>query len=566
MANRPEIPDLSTTVLAVATGDDGCCEGYLDCGVDVSAGVSRRAFLLAALGATAAGVVGCNAAGSGLATAGTAAGRSRGLRALPVPALADSTVTSGVRRFALTAQTGTTEIKSGVSTDTWGYSGSILGPTLRARRGESVRVEVENRLPEMTTVHWHGMHLPAVHDGGPHQPIEPNATWSPSWTINQQAATLWYHPHPHGVTGLHAYRGLAGLFIIDDDNPAAAALPSEYGVDDIPIVLQDRRFRGDGQLDESDLPDLGLLGDTVTVNGWNGVYLNATRGRLRLRILNGSTMRVFNVAFADDRQYQIVASDGGYLEKPMSATSFIISPGERVEIVVDISAGETAMLQAKPIPDNLEVDNGNAPDFGLADQFDLIELRGLPGLSAATAALPAVLNPGLAKPPVQGTITREFDMEWFMINGARMDMAKADQVVEVDRWEVWTISNKDNWIHNFHVHDAHFRVIDVTRTKSPIFTDGWKDTVLLSPGAVVRVAVRFTDYTDTRWPYMYHCHLMFHEDQGMMGQFLVVGPSDVPDALIGIGEASLRTEHDSHQPGRANHSGMQHPGDGGSVR
>jgi FtsP/CotA-like multicopper oxidase with cupredoxin domain len=364
------------------------------------------------------------------------------------------------------------------------------------------------------------------------------------------------------MTGLHAYRGLAGLFIIDDDNPAAVELPNDYGVDDIPIVLQDRRFLGDGQLDESDLPDLGLLGDTVTVNGWNGVYLDAKRSRLRLRILNGSTMRLFNVAFSDDREYQIVASDGGYLEKPKPATSVIVSPGERVEIVVEIAAGETAKLQAKPIPGNLEVDNSDAPDFGLADQFDLVEMRGPTADFADARALPAVLNPGLSEPPVHGTITREFDMQWFMINGTRMDMAKADQVVAVDQWEVWTISNNDNWIHNFHVHDAQFRVIDVTRTRSPIFTDGWKDTVLLSPGAVVRIAVRFTDYTDTRWPYMYHCHLMFHEDQGMMGQFLVVEPGDAPDTLLGTGAGSQHGQ--STMPAAPDHSGVRHLPDGGN--
>ncbi|BBY31591.1 multicopper oxidase domain-containing protein [Mycolicibacterium sediminis] len=548
MASRPLfLPSQQATMAVMECGRKS--------GIDTSAGVSRRTFVLAALGTTAVSVVGCKAASSKSGTVGAPATDGRGLRALPIPALAESTLSNGERRFALTARAGTTEIKSGVGTDTWGYSQSILGPTLRARRGESVRVEVENRLPEATTVHWHGMHLPAVHDGGPHQPIEPNATWSPSWIINQQAATLWYHPHPHGKTGLHAYRGLAGFFIIDDDNPTAVELPRDYGIDDIPIVLQDRRFLGDGQLDESDLPDLGLLGDTVTVNGWNGVYLDAKRSRIRLRILNGSTMRVFNVAFADDRQYQIVASDGGYLEKPKPATSVIVSPGERVEIVVEIAAGETVKLQAKPIRGNLDVDDRDAPDFGLADQFDLIELRGSHIEIAHAGMLPAVLNPSLAEPPVQGTITREFDLQWFMINGTRMDMSKADQIVAVDQWEVWTISNKDNWIHNFHVHDAQFRVIDVTGTRSPMLTDGWKDTVLLSPGAVVRIAVRFTDYTDTRWPYMYHCHLMFHEDQGMMGQFLVVEPGGVPDTLIGTEEGFQHGQ--STMPATSDHSGME---------
>ncbi|MFD3592583.1 multicopper oxidase family protein [Nocardia sp. NPDC058640] len=426
-------------------------------------------------------------------------------------------------------------MRAGVSTPTWGYNGAILGPTVRARRGDTVRMEVTNSLPDMTTTHWHGMHLPARADGGPHQPIEPGTTWTPEWQIDQQAATLWYHPHPHGFTGPQIYRGLAGLFILDDDGSDAAQLPEQYGVDDIPLIIQDRRFNPDGTLDETDRPDIGLLGDTTIVNGITDPQFAATTRRVRFRILNGATMRMFNLRFSDGRGFHLVGSDGGLLNEPTPVHNVYLSPGERVEIVVDLAVADTVTLQAVKFPDNLEVDNSDAPDFGLDDQFDLLVITG-PGQGSDPAALPNGLNPTLlALPDTTGARTRTFDMEWFQINGKRMDMTRIDEVVDHDNWEVWIVANKDNWLHNFHVHDTQFRVLSLTDTSTTPLTDGWKDTILLAPGAVATLAVRFTGYTDPRWPYMFHCHMTYHEDQGMMGQFVVVKPGQQPDPQIGSG-------------------------------
>lgn len=165
------------------------------------------------------------------------------------PLLEPRTDGEGRTVFDLDLRAGTSELIPGTTTETWGANGSYLGPTLRATRGDRVRINVRNGLPEDTTLHWHGMHLPAAADGNPHQLIEPGDTWSPSWRIDQPAATLWYHPHPHGRTADHVYRGVAGLFLLDDpDGPDG--LPAEYGVDDIPVILQDKRIRDDGSLDD----------------------------------------------------------------------------------------------------------------------------------------------------------------------------------------------------------------------------------------------------------------------------------------------------------------------------
>jgi blue copper oxidase len=416
---------------------------------------------------------------------------------------------------------------AGMSTPTWGYNGSILGPTLRARNGEAVAVEFENALGVPTTVHWHGMHLPARCDGGPHQTVASGGRWRPAWTVRQPAATLWYHPHPHGETEKHVYRGLAGLFIVDDDDGSAAGLPHDYGVDDIPLIIQDRRFTETGALDETDSTDVGLLGDTIVTNGIAGAYLPVRSERIRLRILNGSGGRLYNLGFADLREFDVIGSDGGLLAAPVKVRHVQLSPGERVEIVVVVEPGTPALLRSFPVDDHAGLRPSDAARFGVEDTFDILEFRPEPTLRPS-APLPAVLA-DLPAPSVSGAGTqRSFDLQWFMINESRMDMNRIDFRAIVDTDEIWTIRNVDDWPHNFHVHDTQFRIVDVDGSPPPPELGGHKDTVYAPPGRRIRLAVRFSGYTDRTFPYMYHCHLAMHEDQGMMGQFLVLAPGEEP--------------------------------------
>lgn len=241
---------------------------------------------------------------------------------LQIPPLAASTVgPDGVRSFDLDMQSGTSDLGHGPDTETWGVNGSYLGPTIRAKRGETVRMNVSNRLGVSSTLHWHGMHLPAAMDGGPHQLVEPGTTWSPQWTVDQPAATLWYHPHMHGETADHVYRGIAGMFLIDD--PAGAALPDRDGVDDVPVIVQDKKFNGE-RLDASSaiFNDTGVLGDEILVNGTPGPYLDVTTERVRLRLLNASNARVYNFGFSDDRDFQLIGTDGGYLRNRLRCKAF----------------------------------------------------------------------------------------------------------------------------------------------------------------------------------------------------------------------------------------------------
>src|SRR5699024_9691501 len=182
---------------------------------------------------------------------------------LRIPPLAQPNSKEGKTIFNLTLQKGKTVLFDGESTKTWGANGSYLMPTIRASKADDIKVRISNTLGAHTTIHWHGMHIPATMDGV-HQIIEPGETWQPQWTIDQQAATLWYHPHLMGQTAEQVYRGLAGLFIIDDENSTSLALPDEYGVDDIPLIVQDRTFNDEGQFiyqpNENFLRGMGMFG------------------------------------------------------------------------------------------------------------------------------------------------------------------------------------------------------------------------------------------------------------------------------------------------------------------
>lgn len=509
--------------------------------------VSRRLFLRGLVVLAGAATLGPT-----LAACGTDQPNPRGYdadpRPLPIPPLDEGSLIDGRRIFSLTTQPGQSEILPGVSTDTWGFNGNFLGPALRVRRGDDVRVDISNELDEMTTIHWHGMKLPAWADGGPHSPIEPGESWSPEFRVDQPAATNWYHPHPHMRTGIHCYRGLVGLLLIDDDVSAELDLPREYGVDDIPVIITDHKFTEDGQLDETFDDTLGLMGDTPTVNGITNAAFGATTRRVRFRVLNGANMRFYNVAFSDNRPFSIIATDSGLLSAPVEVEYALLGPAERVEIVVDLEPGEKVTLQSQPLDGNFGIpeDGGDdAPDFGFQHSFDLLQITG-PGEDAVEPpALPTQLDPAAAaQPDTEGLVEREFLLNTFQINGRSMDMNRVDVTIDHSEPEIWVATNENpDWPHNFHIHNSRFRVLSVDGGDvAQVGTFGWKDTVALPPGATARLLVEFGQHPDPTVPYMFHCHMLWHEDQGMMGQFVMVEPGDSAD----LKPMSGHNPHDAH--------------------
>lgn len=437
---------------------------------------------------------------------------------------------AGRKHFDLRLQTGRSELLPGHSTETWGVNGSYLGPTIRARSGDDVTMHVTNDLPETSSLHWHGMRLPAKMDGGPHQEVEPGDTWSPHWTVKQPAASLWYHPHPHGKTAKHVYRGVSGMFLIDDAESDGLDLPDEYGVDDVPLVIQDKKFSDEGELVFDRAPSLhetvgagltGILGDTILVNGTHNPHFEVSRTLTRLRVLNGSPARIYNLGFDDGRSFQVIGTDSGLLPQPQQRDRVMVSPGERVEIVVRLGPGESPVLRSFPggVGAGFPMDRFAGDD----DTFDLIQLRA-PANLVPSREVPAELAAGERLTAPDDARVREFKLGGTSrINGERMDMARIDEVVPAGAVEIWEVRGGGN-PHSFHIHDVAFRILDIDGEAPPAWLAGRKDTVYLQPGTRVRLVVEFGTDVDSEVPYMYHCHLLYHEDNGMMGQFVIVEP------------------------------------------
>jgi FtsP/CotA-like multicopper oxidase with cupredoxin domain len=441
------------------------------------------------------------------------------------PLLEPRTDDRGRKVFDLELQAGFSELLPGKRTHTWGANGSYLAPTLRARRGEIVLVNVDNGLAdETTTVHWHGMHLPAAADGGPHQLIEPGETWSPEWTVDQPAATLWYHPHPHPATADQIYRGITGMFILDDPEAARLSLPDEYGIDDLPLVIQDKRFMSDGSLDFSKRPisPTALLGDEILVNGTHDPHVRVSSERVRLRLLNASNARVYNVGFADGRPFLLIATDGGFTEAPVGIDRIQLSPGERAEIVAVFEPGEEVVLRS--FEPQLGTNFFDGRFSGADDSFDLLEFRAADDLEPSPE-LPERIAPAESPDDNGAARVRRFELSGQgMINGRAMDMTRIDHVVDVGATEIWEVANNSGTPHNFHVHDVRFRVLEYGGDAPPAHLGGLKDTVYVPPNETARLLIAFGDYSDPELPYMFHCHVLQHGDRGMMGQFTVVEP------------------------------------------
>ncbi|MEI3867601.1 multicopper oxidase domain-containing protein [Microbacterium sp. CCNWLW134] len=495
--------------------------------------------IVATLVVSAAGVGAAYATGIGNAPAVDTVGAVDFDTPLAIPELLEPVIDpDGTKVFALDARAGSTAFVKGLETPTWGFNGIYLGPTIRAAQNDRVRIDVTNGLDETTSVHWHGMRLSGEMDGGVHQPIDPGGTWSPQWTIDQEAATLWYHPHPHGATEEHVRRGLAGLFLIDDALSAGLPLPAEYGVDDIPVIMQDVALDAEtGALGQRDGGSSGHLGDEILVNGTLAPYLTVATDVVRLRLVNASTARVYAFGFDDARAFSHIATDGGLLPAPRETESLQLSPGERAEILVRMTPGETTVLRSES-PDL----GGVLPVFGGgnggADRFDVLQLRAADDLESR-GTIPPVLAPADPLDAADAVMTREWVLDGTEINGQAMSMERVDAVVERGTIERWRVRNDMPYPHNFHVHGVHFEVTRYGGDDPPAAVAGPKDTLYLPPGVEVEMVLRF-DHADASHPLMLHCHLLRHEDAGMMAQFLVVEPgSDTavttlpPDATAG---------------------------------
>jgi FtsP/CotA-like multicopper oxidase with cupredoxin domain len=469
---------------------------------------------------------------------------------------------------ALTAAPDEIRLLPGAPTHVWRFTGrllkgpadtlqtlpdSSLGPLIRVRRGQRVRVRFGNQLPEDSIVHWHGLDVPEAADGHPRRAIGQGGEYVYDFEVTNRAGTYWYHPHPHMRTGAQVYRGLAGLLLVADAEEDALSLPS--GDAELVCVIQDRSFdarnqlvfHGGGMMDMMN----GFLGDRVLVNGRPQPTTEVDAAWHRVRVLNGSNGRVYKLAWSAGIQMLVIGGDGGLLEHPLRQPLVTLAPGQRVDLLLNLTglAGGTEVhLESQAFAEadagvvgmagmmggrmrgtsaRSTVPNGaplrvmtlrtrarNGPAFHVPDR-----------LSSFDASWPARTDVPIRRVPL--SFRR---MEWLL--GGRtfaMDDVAPEETVAAGSTQVWAFENLANGMgmeaaHPIHMHGRQFRIVDRTggratnTLRAGIVDGGWTDTVLVLPGETVRVQVTFTRHPGL---YLYHCHILEHEDMGMMRNFRV---------------------------------------------
>ena len=485
-------------------------------------------------------------------------------RYLPIPELWDARKLNG--KIVLTVQEGETEIVLGVNVPTLGYSSSILGPTIRFQNGDTVNVKITNSLDSETNIHWHGLMIPSESDGGPNNLIKPAQISEFSFHVMQRASTAWYHPLVHGDTGRQVYFGLAGMIIVDDALSANFDLPTRYGLDDLPIILQDLFFNDNGDLLYDNSPDgfrHGLRGNTITVNGIYGPVAEVPKGLVRLRLLNAANARNFRLSFDDGRSMHVIAGDDGFLSAPSAISMLTIAPGERYEILVDFSDGSSTALLAytdrngQPstyLTDELDQISSNANDiirpvmrFDPADTTPTVahqipsKLAGVETVVASSdfrrrvflmdtmevknqhlyGGLQDQQSPTQPAGETQTAVATKTALELGFqmgFNGRAFDSSRIDEEVKLGSKEIWDIRGSEMAL-PFHIQGASFRILNLDGAPPQAHQSGLKDTVLVNKQA--EILVSFDQPTTVGKPFIFYCHILEHEDAGMMGQYLV---------------------------------------------
>ncbi len=477
--------------------------------------LSRRRFVhLAAVGATAlAG--GSLAALSSCDNSSTGPGSGEPVRSpLIMPA------TLPVAAASLTAGLGTARLSRVEWAPSWQFNRELPGPTIRSRLGEHARIRLLNGLPEPTIVHWHGVLVPASMDGHPRHAIAPGASFDYEFPVVQRAGTFWYHPHAHHLTAGQIHRGLAGFFIIGDDEEDALGLPA--GDQEILLLLQDRDGDAAGSFRYSpDAADLvsGMLRDVPFGNGVRRPTLQESGQRYRFRVLNASHARIYRLGLRSGAALTVIGNDGGLLPSPVQVDSIFLGVGERIDILIDFAPYPAGTrLTLKSLPFTVEFSPEARHPQGL--EMDLLELVRTEEAGAGDPPLPAVLS---SVPPLVsgGAPDRHFVFQstgagdMHQINGLTFDMNRVDEQVPLGQVERWVFTNDSTLPHPVHLHGTHFQVESRTGGRNVVYPyeGGWKDTVLLMPLETVAVLVQFDWYPGI---FPLHCHNLQHEDMGMM--------------------------------------------------
>ena len=424
--------------------------------------------------------------------------------------------------------------------------GSYLGPILELRRGERVRVHFENRSGEPSIVHWHGLIVPDEADGHPRFAIPSGENYTYEFTVTNPAGTYLYHPHPHGRTGYQVYNGLMGLVVIRDAREAAVGLP--MGRQELPLVIQDRRFDADNQLVFSDgMMDRvnGVMGDNVLVNGREDAAFQVSSRAYRLRILNGSNARIYKLAWSDGEPLTVIGTDNGLLDAaagPQTRPYVMLGPSERVEILEDFGTrppGTEIALLSRNFESGTRMHmGGDMIGCGMmgGDSQDREMLIARFTVShEPRQRMPEVSLPpaevALETPRQEMTTRLAFRHMRGLLNGRDFEMkaVASDERVSLNQPILWTFEHEPGSMnmqmpHPMHIHGVRFRVVERRRGRDApssvaegFVDEGYKDSVLVFPGERVKVLLTASE----PGLFLYHCHNLEHEDSGMMRNYLV---------------------------------------------
>jgi bilirubin oxidase len=413
----------------------------------------------------------------------------------------------------ITATPARVELLPGIQTDAFAYNGRVPGPTIEVSEGDRLVLHVRNELPEETTVHWHGLHLPWTADGSPFHPIAPGEQADFDFVVPPgTAGTYWYHPHPHHRTAHQVAKGLYGAIVVRDPDDPLAGIPEKL------LILADNRFGPDGSVampapesmqERIDFEN-GREGDILFVNGQVVPRLRIRSGEVqRWRIVNASAARVYRLAIPG-HEILHVGSDGGLFEKPVPVDDILVANSERIELLVRGTGapGSTAVLRDLPydryIPQT-RPDDWNRPR-------DLLTLEYSSEAPVTPPELPLTLRRVEPLDTMSVTTRRVMVLTQGFINNQAMDLARVDEVASLGDTEIWQVENLVGMDHPFHLHGFRFQVLDVDG--EPVDAPTWEDTVNVPKHSMVRFVVRFDDYPG-KW--MYHCHILDHEQAGMMG-------------------------------------------------
>lgn len=468
---------------------------------------------------------------------------SAGGNTLWIPPLLTGTASGGVTSYELVLAASSVQFMTGAKTATYGYNGNdFWGPTLVMKKGSKARMQVKNALTEDTTTHWHGMLVPGQVDGGPHQVVEAGTTWlTEAFTVKNNASTYWYHPHMHEMTQKQLTLGGGGFIIVQDDAESALKLPRTYGTDDIPLILTSRRFTTTNGVANQFQYTTTAYGDYMLTNGVMSAQVTLPKQLVRLRILNGEIERDYNLGFGDGRTFYVIGNDGGLLVAPVAVTRLVMSPGERYEIVVNLggdAVGSAIDLKSYNGADAglsfgfAGLENASAGEFGSLlnyKTFNILRINVIAASANAVTSLPTTLVSSTFPTSADATRSRILTITAtgpgapFTFNNVGFNMNTINQTVALGATELWTVDGGNIFGHSFHIHGVQFKIVSRNGSASAVkaYEVGWKDTFYVPLNETVTFVAKFDEAADASYPYMYHCHMVNHEDAGLMGQFVV---------------------------------------------